>query len=175
VINEGGIKELLPNEALGQLIRANLEKLNDLSYTDEEKTFALRLQETFLEKAPLENIGKVEELTSKVGMGSTDVGDVSWIVPTAGFSTACWVPGTPGHSWQAVACGGTSIGKKGMQLAAKVLATSAWELYQDPKLIAAAKAEHAKRLNGRKYKPMLEAGQKPPLNYRDPPRRPVTE
>ena len=55
-------------------------------------------------------------------MGSTDVGDVSWVVPTAGFATACWVPGTPGHSWQAVACGGTTIGKKGMQLAAKVLA-----------------------------------------------------
>ena len=54
--------------------------------------------------------------------GSTDVGDVSWTVPTAGFSTATWVPGTPAHSWQAVAAGGTSIGMKGMQNAAKVLA-----------------------------------------------------
>ena len=85
------------------------------------------------------------------------------------------MPGTPGHSWQAVACGGTSIGKKGMQLAAKVLATSAWQLYEDPKLIAAAKAERKRRLNGRTYKPMLEEGQKPPLNYRDPPRRPAAE
>lgn len=175
VINEGGIKELLPNETLARVVRGQLEKHNDLEYTAEERTFALRLQESFADKVPLENIRKVEELTSKVGMGSTDVGDVSWIVPTAGFSTACWVPGTPGHSWQAVACGGTTIGKKGMQLAAKVLATSAWELYREPKLIAAAKAEHVRVLNGRKYKAMLEEGQKPPFDYRDPPKRTAEE
>ena len=104
-------------------------------------------------------------------MGSTDVGDVSWVVPTAGFTTACWVPGTPGHSWQAVACGGTTIGKKGMQLAARMLAATAWDLFPDPKLIAAAKAEHTKRLDGRKYKPLLEKDQPPPLDYRDPPKR----
>jgi aminobenzoyl-glutamate utilization protein B len=81
------------------------------------------------------------------------------------------VPGTPGHSWQAVACGGTSIGKKGMQLAAKVLAGSAWDLYHDPKLILAAKEEHTRRLAGRKYQPILEPGQQPHFDYRDPPRR----
>src|SRR5205814_7669205 len=124
-------------------------------------TFALRLQESFLEKAPLEGVGRVFDSAGKVGSGSTDVGDVSWLVPTAGFTTACWVPGTPGHSWQAVACGGTSVARKGMQLAAKVMAASAWDLYHDARRIEAAKAEHRRRLDGRKYKPLLEPGQEP--------------
>jgi aminobenzoyl-glutamate utilization protein B len=100
---------------------------------------------------------------------------VSWQVPTTGFSTACWVPGTPGHSWQAVACGGTTIGKKGMVLAAKVLAANAWDLYQDPKLLADAKAELKRRLDGRPYTPLLEKDQAPPLDYRLPARRGVSE
>jgi aminobenzoyl-glutamate utilization protein B len=110
-------------------------------------------------------------LSGQVGKGSTDVGDVSWVVPTTGFSTACWVPGTPGHSWQAVAAGGTSIGRKGMELAARVLAATAWDLYHDPELVATAKAEHKRRLADRKYQPLLEPGLAPPLDYRDPPKR----
>jgi aminobenzoyl-glutamate utilization protein B len=163
--------EFLPNAPLATHLRKNLEKLNDLRYSDEEKQFAARLQESFTEKVPLENIERVFDSSGKVGMGSTDVSDISWVVPTAGFSTACFVPGSPGHSWQAVACGGTSIGKKGMQLAARVLAVSACDLYQEPKLIEAAKADHKRRLDGRKYKPLLEPGQEPPLTYRDPPKR----
>jgi aminobenzoyl-glutamate utilization protein B len=171
IVHLGGTMELLPNQTLSSIIKRILEKLNDLHYSEEETKFALRLQETFLERAPLESISRVIDTSTRVTLGSTDVGDVSWVVPTAGFSAACWVPGTPAHSWQAVASGGTSIGKQGMQLAAKVLAASAWELYQDPKQIAAAKAEHQRRLAGRKYRPLLEPGQEPSLTYRDPPRR----
>jgi aminobenzoyl-glutamate utilization protein B len=171
VIHLGGTMELLPNEPLASAIQKNLKSLNGLRYSAEEKRFAVRLQETLVEKAALENIEKVFDSSGSVGKGSTDIGDVSWAVPTAGFTTACWVPGTPGHSWQAVACGGTTIGKQGMQLAAKVLAASAWDLYQDEKLVAAAKAEHQRRLAGRKYQPLLEPGQEPPLTYRDPPKR----
>src|SRR5207302_4986094 len=122
--------------------------------------FALRLQETFADKVSFETLAQVLDTSGKVGMGSTDVGDVSWVVPVTGFSTACWVPGTPGHSWQAVACGGTTIGKKGMRLAAKTLAATAYDLFADPKLIATAKEEHARRLDGKKYTPMLEKDQK---------------
>jgi aminobenzoyl-glutamate utilization protein B len=171
IVHLGGTRELLPNQALSRVLKANLEKLNDLRYSDEEKRFALRLQGTFMDRVPLEAIRKVADSSGKVGMGSTDVGDVSWVVPTAGFTTACWVPGTPGHSWQANACGGTSIGKQGMQLAAKVLAASAWDLFHDPKLIEAAKAEHRRRLDGRKYVPLLEPKQNPPLDYREKPKR----
>jgi aminobenzoyl-glutamate utilization protein B len=167
----GGTMELLPNDTLARLTKANLEKLNDLKYNDEERQFAARLQEALPERVPLESIARVADRSGQVGKGSTDVGDVSWVVPTAGFSTACWVPGTPGHSWQAVAAGGTSIGRKGMQLAARVLAATAWDLYQNPKLIATAKEEHQRRLAGRKYQSLLLPEQKPPLDYRDPPRR----
>lgn len=171
VIYLGGTLELLPNEALARVVRANLEKLNDLKFDEPERQFALRIQESGTEKPPLESVGNVTDSSGEVGKGSTDVGDVSWVVPTAGFSTVCFVPGTPGHSWQAVAAGGMSIGRKGMQLAARVLAASAWDLYHDPELIAAAQAEHRRRLESRPYKPLLEPGQQPPLDYRDPPRR----
>jgi aminobenzoyl-glutamate utilization protein B len=167
----GGTMEILPNNTLAQVAKANLTRLNDLKYDAEETRFALRLQETFETKAPLDDIRKVEDVSGKSSGGSTDVGDVSWVVPTVGFSTACWVPGTPAHSWQAVACGGTTIAKQGMTLAAKTLAATAYDLMTDAKLIAAAREEHTRRLDGRRYVPLLEKDQRPPLDYRDPPRR----
>ena len=167
----GGTMEILPNNTLAQIAKANLTALNDLKYDAEETKFALRLQETFETKSPLESIRQVEDVSGKSSGGSTDVGDVSWVVPTVGFGTACWVPGTPGHSWQAVACGGTTIAKQGMTLAAKTLAATVHDLFTDPKLIASAKEEHTRRMAGRTYVPLLEKDQRPPLDYRDPPRR----
>lgn len=167
----GGTMEIVPNDTLARTTRRNLAALNDLKYDADELKFALRLQESFPDKVPFEQLAAVADTSGKVGMGSTDVGDVSWVVPVTGFSTACWVPGTPGHSWQAVACGGTTIAKKGMKLAARTLAATAWDLFTDPALIAAAKAEHKERLAGRSYTPMLEKGQKPPLDYRNPGKR----
>ena len=167
----GGTMELLPNEPLARAVKVNLVKLNDMQYTDEEKKFATRIQSTLAEPPDLASITMVGDSSGVLGKGSTDVGDVSWVVPTAGFSTACWVPGTPAHSWQAVAAGGMSIGRKGMNLAARVLAATAWDLFTDPKLIAEAKADHQRRLAGRKYQSLLEPNQEPPLDYRDPPKR----
>ena len=163
----GGTLELLPNDTLAQVARKNLTALNDLAYTAEETAFALRIGETFPDKAPpLESLKEVMDLSGKTTMGSTDVGDVSWVVPTAGFSAATWVPGTPGHSWQAVACGGTTIGQKGMMLAAKVLAANAMDIMTQPDLVLRAKAEHQRRLAGVQYQPLLEKKQMPPLDYR---------
>ncbi|HUG93440.1 MAG TPA: amidohydrolase [Planctomycetaceae bacterium] len=166
---EGGIREILPNNALAQIALANLKELNDLSYTPAETEFALRLQESLDERKPLDKIQEVEDRSGTTGMGSTDVGDVSWVVPTTGFSTACWVPGTPGHSWQAVACGGTTIARKGMNLAARVLAATAWDLYHGPETLSAAKDEHGRRLGKEPYRSLMQPGQTPPLDYRDPP------
>ncbi len=167
VVPLGGTLELLPNDTLAQVSRKNLTALNDLAYTPEETAFALRIRETFPDKAPpLESLKEVMDLSGKTTMGSTDVGDVSWAVPTAGFSTATWVPGTPGHSWQAVACGGTSIGQKGMMLAAKVLAANAMDIMTQPELVLRAQAEHKRRLAGGAYQPLLDKKQKPPLDYR---------
>ncbi len=168
---EGGTLSMLPNDALSQVTLKNLRALNDLAYTAEETQFAARIQATLEKPQPLDAIRQVHGRgANDLSKGSTDVGDVSWIAPTTGFSTACWVPGTPGHTWQATAAGGTSIGRKGMHLAARVLVATAWDLYQDPKLLATAKAEHRERLASEKYESLLEPGQKPPLDYRKPPK-----
>ena len=99
-------------------------------------------------------------------MGSTDVGDVSWLVPTAGFTTATWVPGTPAHSWQAVAAGGTSVGHKGMLLAAKVLAQTSVTLFEEPQVIAQAEAELRQRQGEDFVYAALLGDREPPLDYR---------
>ncbi|MBC8291469.1 MAG: amidohydrolase [Planctomycetes bacterium] len=168
---EGGIREILPNNTLAQLTARNLRELNDLSYGEEETAFALRIQETFTQKVPLTAIKEVADRSGTIGKGSTDVGDVSWLVPTTGFTTACWVPGTPGHSWQAVAAGGTSIGRKGLHLASRVLTASAWDLMTSPGELKTAQEEHDRRLGARKYRSLMEPGQKPPLDYRKPSKR----
>ncbi|MDA0833707.1 MAG: amidohydrolase [Planctomycetota bacterium] len=163
---EGGIVELLPNEILTNVTRVNLRQLNDMHYDDDELKFALKIQETLDEKPPITQFEQVIDLNGEIGRGSTDVGDVSWVVPTAGFNTACWVAGTSPHSWQAVAAGGMSIGKKGMQLAAKVLAASAWDMLTHPELIDQAQAELKGRLGKRAYQTLMQADQRPPLDYR---------
>ena len=83
--------------------------------------------------------------SKKVEMGSTDVGDVSWLTPTAQIGTSCFAAGAPGHSWQNVAIGATSIGDKGLLLAGKVLAAAAIDLLSDPVLLSAARAEFEKK------------------------------
>src|SRR6188474_203954 len=100
------------------------------------------------------------------GLGSTDVGDVSWTVPTVCLRTATWVPGTSAHSWQATAAGGMTIGYKGMNVASQTLALTGRELFTHPKIIAKAKAEFEKR-RGPDFKYRALLGDRPPaLDYR---------
>ena len=165
---EGGIRELMPNNTLGRITMKNLRALNHLKYSNAEIKFARRIQTTMSKPRSLDDIAKVYDLSGQIGRGSTDVGDVSWVVPTTGFNTSCWVPGTPGHSWQAVACGGTSIARKGMNLAAKVLAATAWDFYHNPQLLKTANAELKRRLGNSQYKSLMNPGQKPSLDYRKP-------
>lgn len=165
----GGTMEILPSETLAQVVFNQLKSLTNLEYTPEETAFAVRIQETLIKPVALTKLNDVIDSSGDVNKGSTDVGDVSWVVPTAGFSTACWVPGTPGHCWQVVAAGGTSLGCKGMLLAAKTLAASAWELIEHPDTIAAAKQEHANRRANRPYDSLLLPDQSPPLDYRNSP------
>ena len=166
----GGTYDLLPNETLGRLMHANLTHVGGVPYTAEEKLFAEKIGRTLLDKPlPVETASVIQPFQPVVAPsgGSTDVGDVSWVVPTVGLETATWVPGTPAHSWQAVAAGGTSIGLKGMVVAAKTLALTAIDLFTQPATIAQATAELAKRRGADfKYAPLL--GDRPPaLNYRD--------
>jgi aminobenzoyl-glutamate utilization protein B len=166
----GGTVEMLPNSALAQVMLSNLRELNDLHLTAEERQFAVKIQETLDEHKSLESLGDVIDQTGQIGRGSTDVADISWVVPTAGFNVACWVPGTSPHTWQACAAGGTTLGRQGMQLAARVLAASAWDLFHSPQTLAAAKAELTRRLGDRKYESLMRPGQKPQLDYRNPPK-----
>ena len=99
-------------------------------------------------------------------MGSTDVGDISWLVPTVGFSTATWVPGTAAHSWQAVAAGGMSIGHKGTLMAAKVLTAAGKELYRNKRLRREARAELLRRRGPEFRYAALLGDREPPLDYR---------
>ena len=158
---------LLPNDTLQKIVHRNLESLGGIKYNAQENEYASLIYETFFE--PDNQIGSQETVRpfkTSHGYGSTDVGDVSWNVPTAGFRAATWVPGTASHSWQAVASGGTSIGLKGAELAAKTLAMSAIEIYSNPSIIEEAKAELNERVGKNfEYKPLL-GDRNPPLEYR---------
>ena len=158
---------VLPNNVLANLVDEKLRALGGLTYSAEETKFALQIRETLLD--PPLSLGSEKEIQPfqfRQKMGSTDVGDVSWQVPTAGFGTATWVPGVPAHSWQAVATGGMSIGHKGMLLAAKVLATTAQALYLNGELITQA-TEELKERQGPNFRYAALLGErKPPLDYR---------
>ncbi len=164
-----GSVEVLPNGALSRVTLANFRELNDLAFTPEEQLFATRIASTLTKPASLDGLREVLDKTGEISKGSTDVGDVSWVVPTTGFRALCWAPGTPPHSWQATAAGGTTIGRKGMVLAAKVLAATAYDLYTNPEVIAAAKAEHKQRVGKNGYRTLIAPEQKPPLDYRRAP------
>ena len=84
-------------------------------------------------------------------MGSTDVGDVSWVVPTSTINTACYSYGAGAHSWQWVAQGKSSIAMKGMYTASEVLAKAAEKLFENPELISKAKKEFDERMDGQTY------------------------
>jgi aminobenzoyl-glutamate utilization protein B len=162
-----GVHALLPNETLSRMIDANLRRVGGVKYTAEERDFATRLGTT-LTGAPRDpaEAERVKAWARSDGGGSTDVGDVSWVVPNAGFSTATWVPGTPAHSWQAVAAGGMSIGHKGMLVAAKTMAMSVQDLFAQPALVRQARAEFTqKRGSGYTYRPLI-GDRSPPLDYR---------
>ncbi len=165
----GGTHDLLLNSSLAQVMQKNLELVGGFSYTNNEIEFGKKIQATFTNSPPaIESSNKIKPLKidEDAGGGSTDVGDVSWNVPTVGCRTACWVPGTTAHSWQAVACGGTEIGTKGMMIAAKTLALTAIDLFTNPAEIKKAKEEFAKDKADYQYKPLL-GDRKPALNYRD--------
>ena len=158
---------VLPNETLARLVDANLRRLGGYTYSPDERRFAEAVHPTLGEAAlPLGAQSEVQPFVLRQGRGSTDVGDVSWAAPTVGFGTATWVPGTPAHSWQAVAAGGTSIGHKGMLLAARLLALTATDLVRDTGLIKRAWAElREKRGAGFEYEALL-GDRAPPLDYR---------
>lgn len=163
-----GTASTVSNEALEQVMYENMQQVPIPAYTQEELAFAQVLHDTCPATLPgtLSATNRdirafVEEKTdggrramndfiipyvpsTMSTPGSTDVGDVSWLTPTAQFTTATWVSGTPGHSWQNVSLGKTGIAYKGMLQAAKILAGAAADLMESPALLEKIRKEFSK-------------------------------
>lgn len=164
-----GLYNVLPNVTLSELMYENLVKVGGVTYTSEETTFAKEIMASYPDKeVSINDASTIQpfKVSRRGSGGSTDVGDVSWAVPTAGMRSATWVPGTGAHSWQAVAAGGMSIGKKGMIVAAKTIALTALDIFNNPAITTTAKKELIEsRGEDFVYKSLL-GDRMPPLNYR---------
>lgn len=165
----GGTHELLPNHILQEVMYKNLTEIGGFEFNQSEHEFALKISKSLGMKEMKTKFteGVAPYKVNARAYGSTDVGDVSFAVPTVGMGAATWVPGTPAHSWQAVAAGGTSIGTKGMMVAAKALTKTAIDLFADPNIIELSKKEfETRRGKDFKYIPLL-GEREPALNYRN--------
>ena len=163
---------IIGNDALAPVAQKNLEEVGGFTMSDTEKAFALEMQKTLsIDTMPsLDETHMIDPLRPvdlNAPSASTDVGDVSWSVPTIGFTTATFVPGVAPHTWQASASAGMSIGQNGMVVASKALAVTAIDLFVTPSLVEAARADFDRKLTGKTYHTFIPAGQKPPLKYRD--------
>ena len=162
-----GNHSVLPNEVLARVAYDHLVALGGPQYDEADRAFAAEIAKT-LPSGRYEpgSEGVIEPFAIKQSKGSTDVGDVSWNVPTVGLGTATFIPGTGLHTWQAVATGGTPLAHKGTLLAAEVLAATAIDLLSRPDLVAAATAEfNDRRGPDFAYVPLL-GDRDPPLDYR---------
>jgi aminobenzoyl-glutamate utilization protein B len=161
-----GLYNLLPNEVLSKTMQSNLARVGGVKYSAADEAFAKQIQLSFDYKAPpISRAGEVAPFRTSSFPASTDVGDVSWMVPTVGLGTATWVPGTSAHSWQAVAANGMEIGQKAMLVAAKTIAMTAIDLLYNPALIGQAKLEWETKRGEVKYESLM-GDRKPPLDFR---------
>ena len=178
-----GIYNKVPSGTLNELVVNNMREIGAPKYTEDEQKFAKEIAKTItpeskrtaLRKSKRPGWEKLMEVDidqsipdawneGEVSPGSTDVSDVSWKAPTMEFTTATYVLGTPGHSWQNVAQSGMGIGHKSLIFAAKTIAGSVIDLLSNPELLRKAHDEFEQRLAGRVYKSPLPPEVKPPLD-----------
>ena len=158
-----GIRETLVNRTGGAVMQENLELLGPLEYTEEEIAFGKKIQE-MTDKPQVGMDSKIypfEETRENPGGGSTDVGDVSWNVPNINLGVTVAPKDTPWHSWAVVACGGMSIGHKGMVMASKAMSMTMFDLFDDAKLVEEVKTEFKERKGDDVYKAMIPDGPPP--------------
>ena len=156
---------ILPDDVLADVLGRAMQKAGGYEYTPQEREFAEKMQKTLGAATggagPEQvNVSHAEGYTS----ASTDAGDVSWVVPMGAFEAATFVPGVAPHTWQAAACAGSSIGRKGMLVAARTLALAAVELFENPAEIHAASEAYRKRLAGRTWTTHITKDARPPLD-----------
>ena len=166
-----GMCDYLPNHVLSQVLQQSFEATGAPEFDEKDRQIARSFQQNY----PADEVkAKVKAYGAKFGeeyvpmftgqplqdvvfplrfpstplFGSTDVGDVSYVAPTAWLNAACYAIGTSGHSWQLAAQGGTSVGEKGMLAAAKAMAHAAVTVLKDPDLLEKAREEHQKTTGG---------------------------
>ena len=151
----------VPNDILGIAAIDNLRQLDCLEFSQEDLEYYSELSKGIPggnPESPVNTAIPDYLKTNAVMGGSSDVGDVSWIVPTAVFEAPTWPVGTAAHSWEAVACGKSGIAHKSMIAAGQAMAGIAVDIIENPELLAKAKEEHAGRLNGSKYECPIPKG-----------------
>ena len=158
-----GIHEVLPNRVGGALTQANLEFLGPIEYTEKEIAFAKAIQKaTDKEQVGLDaDINPLEETQEHPQGGSTDVGDVSFIAPVLRMTATVAPKDTPWHSWAVAACGGMSIGHKGMLHAAKTMSMTMVDLYKNPDKMEEIKSEWKERKGDYVYTGIVPDGPPP--------------
>ncbi len=174
-----GDANLIGNRVLEELMQSHLEQLGGPGFDDADRAYAARFQQTMSKEeisSAFQRMGQTyrpnELLCDYVlpldrpessMIGSTDVGSVSWVVPTVQCRSATYTIGTPGHSWQLVAQGKSSLAHKGLTHSAKLMASTALNLFTQPELITQAKAEHARRLEGTPFVNPIPDDVQPPF------------
>ena len=163
----GGCYEILPNDELSDLARKNYEEMEMSSYTKEENDLAKALSGSLPSEQvnkELSNLGYnkedsfihseviPKELSSVYSIsGSSDIGDVSWLMPFSTIFTATWPIGVNAHTWQAASASGTTLGQKGMLYASKIMAGMFYDVLNDSSILEKAKKEFSKRTAGKPY------------------------
>lgn len=160
---ENGLYELLVNETGAKTLHKNMQIVGPVTYTEEEKKFADQIMKAYgAESLGIDgSIKPLEETKADPSGGSTDVGDISYIVPEITLNAATAPYKSPWHSWVVVACGGMSIGHKGMLFAAKSLGTTMVDLFENELLRKEIRAEFEKRKGNEVWKAMLPDGPPP--------------
>lgn len=178
-----GCYNTIQNDVIGQVLLESFKEVGVPQWDDADQEFAKKIAAGYepghyeksitrfknefgvdLSGKYLNDVIVAHTDKTKVSAGSTDVGDVSWVVPNAQFNVACSVIGTPGHSWQFCASSGMSIGHKGMLVATKVFALASLRFFADADLIEQAKAAFAADTKDTPYVSPLPEGLEPPLD-----------
>jgi aminobenzoyl-glutamate utilization protein B len=159
------VHEYLLNRPMQEALQKNLELVGAPVFTEEEHEFARSLQRVLNkeEKGFNDKITPLPDEPGEVKGGSTDVAEVSWIVPTGGFNVTTAAADVPWHSWAVTACHGTQAGHKGALVAAKVIATTGVDVLTRPTFVQEARAFFLKATDGKPYQSPIPIDQKPPL------------
>lgn len=178
----GGCANVVPNQPLAEALHRNMQLVGAPVFDEHDLEWAREMSRHYPAGQREAMLQRLAELGLDLGdahlhdnvapfssdrsamAGSTDVGDVSWVTPTAQFSTACWPLGASGHSWQITAASGMAIGHKGMLAAAKILALTTLDVLLDPGLLAQAREALIKERRGEKYESLIPAEIKEPVD-----------